>query len=513
VKEEEGMAEEVSRSDECTALSRNDEERDDPAEIPPELLRGAELFRAPDGSAYLSAIGTGRREVWALRSSGFRRWLALRLFEQSGKPAGSFAIQAVLDLLEAIAARDGREQPVFTRKGEQDETVYLDLADEGGRAVAIDAGGWRLLGEAPVRFRRPPGMRSLPAPERGGTIDELRPFLNTESEDDFRLMVTWLLAALGPPRPCPLLALSGEPGAGKSTAARVLRRLADPAGAELRHDLRGPRDLALAAQNSLIAGVGPLSAMPRWLPEALCCLATGGAFATHRHLAREEESTFAGTRPALLISPVEIATAPELLPRTLRVSLPVIPEARLQAEAELWAAFEAARPRLLGALLDAVAAGLRRLPGLPPARLPRMADFARWGCAVAPELGWAPGEFLTAYAANRGEAAGTALEPSALAGAILAHVAAAGAWTGSCKELLPLLAERAGEGARARGGWPATPEALAHALRTLAPTLRAAGIAVAFLPRTRTARPVRLEACAGAERAAGGRDGRVTVSA
>lgn len=484
-----------------------------PAAALAELLGDAELVREPDGGAWVRVTGARRPEVWPLRSAGFHRWLSLRLFEMAGKPPSSFEIAAVLNLLEAIAARDGQKHPVFTRKGERQGTVYLDLAGDAGRAVAISAAGWRVLSDPPIWFHRPRGLLPLPAPQRGGSLADLRPFLNTESEDDFRLLATWLLAVLGPHCPCPLLALSGEPGSGKSTAARVLRRLADPSAAALRHDLRGPRDLVQLARNSLVVGLGPLRALPNWLPVSLGCLATGGAFACRRSPAQEEEEiTFTGTRPALLTSVGEIVTAPELLPLALRLSLPALPETRLQTETALWTAFEAARPRILGALLDAVAAGMRRLALIPPARLARMADFARWGSAVEAELGWPPGGFAAAYAANRGEAAARTLEPSALAGALLAHVAAGGEWTGSCKELLPLLAERAGEPGRPRGGWPGTPEALAHALRTLAPTLRAAGVAVTFLPRTRVSRPVRLAPCAPMAPPASGRDGPVTVS-
>jgi hypothetical protein len=63
-------------------------------------------------------------------------------------------------------------------------------------------------------------------------------------------------------------------------------------------------------------------------------------------------------------------------------------------------AFEAARPCVLGALLDAV---LRRLPETHLPKLPRMADFALWAttCEPAP---WPAGTFWSAYCGNRDEA-------------------------------------------------------------------------------------------------------------
>ena len=70
-------------------------------------------------------------------------------------------------------------------------------------------------------------------------------------------------------------------------------------------------------------------------------------------------------------------------------------------EAELRAAFDAARPRILGALLDAVVQGLRRLPDTKLERLPRLADFALWASACEPAI-WPPGTFWSAYCGNPG---------------------------------------------------------------------------------------------------------------
>jgi hypothetical protein len=77
-----------------------------------------------------------------------------------------------------------------------------------------------------------------------------------------------------------------------------------------------------------------------------------------------------------------------------------IRDERRRPEAELWHQFETARPCILGALLDAVAHGLRMRERIQFVRLPRMADFAKWSTACETAL-WSPGTFLMAYNANR----------------------------------------------------------------------------------------------------------------
>ena len=55
-------------------------------------------------------------------------------------------------------------------------------------------------------------MKPLPIPLRGGSIKELGNFLNVKSHHDFVLVAAFLLAALRPRGPYPVIALSGEQG-------------------------------------------------------------------------------------------------------------------------------------------------------------------------------------------------------------------------------------------------------------------------------------------------------------
>ena len=63
-----------------------------------------------------------------------------------------------------------------------------------------------------MRFRRPAGLLPLPVPEQGGSIEALTTLLNLSDQNDFVLVVSWLLAALRPGGPYPSLAVSGVQG-------------------------------------------------------------------------------------------------------------------------------------------------------------------------------------------------------------------------------------------------------------------------------------------------------------
>ena len=182
------------------------------ADILIELAQATDLFDASDGTAFADIEVNGHRETWSIRrSKGFRRWLNGRYYEATGGGApNSEALQSALNVIEAKAHYDGQKRDVYVRVGSADGHLYLDLCDDAWRAVEIDASGWRVIDNPPVRFRRSNGMKALPMPVSGGSIDELRRLLNIKSDDDFVLMVAWALACLNTRGPYPLLVVSGE---------------------------------------------------------------------------------------------------------------------------------------------------------------------------------------------------------------------------------------------------------------------------------------------------------------
>jgi hypothetical protein len=161
------------------------------ADILIDLAQTAELFHALDETGFADLDINGHRETWPIRTKGFRRWLARRFFDATQGAPSSEALQSALNVIEARPHFDARERVVHVRVGGLDERLYLDLGDATSRAVEIDAAGWRVIDNPPVRFRRAAGMQPLPVPAAGGSIEILRSFLNVQSDNDFVLVVAW----------------------------------------------------------------------------------------------------------------------------------------------------------------------------------------------------------------------------------------------------------------------------------------------------------------------------------
>ncbi len=444
-----------------------------------ELASGCELYHDEKMTGYATFSTGGHHETHKLRSKGFKQHLSRRFFEKMGKPPSSQALQDAVEMLDGRAAFEGEERTVAVRLATHDDAaVYLDLCNDAWEVVEITAEGWRIIGhaDAPIHFRRAQGMRPLPIPSRGGSLEGLKRLLNIPDEEEagWTLIKAWLVAALRGRGPYPLLVLQGEQGTAKSTAEKILRMLIDPSTTPLRTTPRDERDLMIAANNSLVIAYDNISHLPDWLSDSLCRLATGGGLSTRALFTDDEEILFDAIRPCLLNGIANVANRPDLVDRSLIIELPVIEEEDRRLESELRAAFEAEHPSILGALLDAVSAALRNLPTTRLSGFPRMADFAHWATAAETALGLEEGGFMDAYTGNRSDAVLQSLASDPVAGAVWRFMRDRDEWTGTAEPLLRHLSSEVDEEVKKSNAWPKAPHVLAGRLKRLAPALRSA---------------------------------------
>ena len=443
-------------------------------------VRQVRLFHTPEHAPFAVFFVKDHWENWPVKSLMFTEWLCAMCFHDYGTVPSQKTLSEALNTLAGRASFESPEKKVHVRVAGNSDAIYLDLGNSSWEVIKITRDGWELASHSPIMFFRVPGMLSLPCPMRGGKIDDLRRFLNCDDEEQWKLAVSWLVAAFRPTGPYVVLILEGNHGCAKSTSARVLRALVDPNEAPLRGEPTNARDLAISAKNSWCLVFDNLSSVRGWLPDALCRLSTGGGFATRALYTDDGEKIFDGMRP-MLLNGIDIGiNRADLLDRAIVLSLPPIPEGNRETEADFWPRFESIRPYLLGSLLDGVACALRRLPEIKLSRRPRMADFATWVCAAEPAFGWPEGLFLNAYRCNRAEANSLALDASTLVQPLM-RIAARGTWQGTPTELLSTLSQESlnspiGEA----GSFPRSPRELSQAIRRLAPNLIQVGITVQF---------------------------------
>jgi hypothetical protein len=211
-----------------------EKKRHSQAEVLVLLAAAAELFHTPgghDSEGFATFEVNGHLETWPIASRGFKRWLSKLIFEETGKVPSSEALQDAFNVLGGKAIHAGKEKEIAVRLAQTPEGIWLDLADESWRVVHIARDGWRVVNDCPVKFIRKRGMLPLPVPIAGGKIHLLRELVNIPDDDSWHLYIAWLLAALRPGRPFPILVVNGEQGSAKSTLCKMAKALIDPSKA------------------------------------------------------------------------------------------------------------------------------------------------------------------------------------------------------------------------------------------------------------------------------------------
>lgn len=442
------------------------------------------LFHDNGGDAY-AKVGIGpRTAVMAVGGSEYRDVLAREYYALTDKGANRNAVGDAISTLSAVAKYSRGSEPVYLRVAETDTGIEIDMGDDTGGSAIITKDGWT-IGKPTVNFRRSGKPLALPRPENAADFSLLWNHINVAQEDR-PLVAAWLLAALRPRGPYPILLLIGEQGTGKSVTSRMLKRLTDPSAVMLRPPPREDRDLQVASVSSWVVAMDNLSGINATLSDCLCRIATGGGFAGRKLFTDADETLIEVQRPAIINGIDDIANRPDLADRCLHLLLPPLTTRRTEREVE--AGFLADAPAIFAALLDGLVLATRDHASVHLDKLPRMADFATWAAAGLPALGFTADEFISAYTKNRDSLSELALEASPVASALLSFMSGRDIWTGSSADLLGRLTDTS-PGAAGSQAWPKSAKGLMGALRRVAPALRAAGITVEH-SRTEYARTV-----------------------
>lgn len=437
-------------------------------------VKSYRIVQGSDGKAY-AVDRSGPAVALPLRGrDGLRQRLARTYYAHTGAAPSGSALSDALTVIEGMAA-DTASVPVSLRVAPHDDAIVLDLGDPTGRAVLIRPGRWDIVDLSPVLFRRTTLTSALPLPDTTGprgvaALSALRGLINVDDEG-FGLIVAWLIAALFPTIPHPVLALLGEQGTAKSTAAEFCVRLIDPSPAPLRTPPKDIRSWAVAATASWTVALDNISTIPQWFSDTLCKAVTGDGVVDRANYTDDDVTVLSFRRVIALTSIDAGALAGDLAERMIPVELQRFDPRKRRTDTEVQRAYRDAAPTILTGLLDLTAKILAILPRIHLDELPRMADFARILAALDALTGWSTREGYTTCTTETNHAVVDA-DPFAAAIIQLLQGQAVG-WQGNATELLAALAPET-----VPRDWPRTARAAAGHVRRIAPALRASGVEV-----------------------------------
>jgi len=431
-----------------------------------------------------------KQEPFAVRRNGpnIALWLSgnggsLRnkiAFEYRKRYKGVMNATAFTDALATLLgeAMNTEPQKVWIRVGPYANGIVLDLGTLDGSAVVVDATGWRIVERSPILFQRTALTGALPKPIKGGSLNSLRELLNVSSTT-WPILLGYMVTALMPEIPHPILMLGGGQGTGKSTAAKFICKLLDPSDAIFKTQPRDPESWATTASNSWTILIDNVSSIPAWMSDSLCKAVTGDGFIKRALYTNNEPLVLSFLRVIMLTSIDAGALRGDLGERLVLVDLEPIHETNRKTDKELNRMYDAAQPAILGALLDLLVQVMSKLETVKVPRLPRMADFAKVLAAMDEATGMGS---LAIYETQGNRIAGEVIESDPYGSAIVRFMSTRKDWSGTAQELLDAIMPA--EGGRE---WRINGRKLSAQLKRLAPALLVEGVQV--IPPRPTDRP------------------------
>jgi hypothetical protein len=378
--------------------------------------------------------------AFPIRSRAFRDWFYAQYYADHETVPSAHAFSHAVHHLSAQAARDHRTTHVrvamrvdFRSESTAPEKVLIDLADSAGQYIEITPTGWTLTNARGVTFETSSSSYPLIAPEPAGPgdtpLETLRATLNlgAPGSTSWRRVLAWILAALRPGGPYPVLVLRGPAACGKSTAARFLRALIDPSAAPFAPIPRTPRELFAIARQTWLLVFDSVAALPPAVSNALCRLCTGAGVLCSEPGLPDPVQLFL-KRPILITADSDWTPPPALSGRALIVDLPPLAAADRRSEQDINAALLEAFPKILGAVCTAIQTALAATASAVPMRT-RHLDALAWAMAATPALGTTPSALEDAFD----------IPPftDPLIDSVLALLSPLGRWTGPATDLLP----------------------------------------------------------------------------
>jgi hypothetical protein len=234
------------------------------------------------------------------------------------------------------------------------------------------------------------------------------------------------------------------------------------------------RELVQQLDHNYLAFYDNISYFPAWASDALCRAATGGGFSKRELYSDDDDVIYPDMKRCVGLNGINIAAQRgDLLDRSVLTSLLDIKKTEKKTDQDLLSKFEACKGEILGGFLDVLVKAIQFYPSVKTDYLFRMADFTRWGCAIAMALGKTQEDFMRAYEEKVNTQVIEAAHQSVLATVLLNRLERDKVFEGTPTALYTeLLAEAKTLGISTRQkAWPKAPHALIRQLNDLAPSL------------------------------------------
>jgi hypothetical protein len=398
--------------------TRNNNDDGDTKSIPQILvklaLENSTLFKNEFGIPHARVKINNCFDVLSIEGKKFESYLSKIYYDHDNKKkiASAEAIKNAKRILVAKAIFEGQTIQLHLRVAwsnhntENKDSIHYDMTDDKRRCIKITKGnGWKVVeNQIEVLFKRyghqAPQIEPLYDYDDYKVLDNFIDSLNIKNEKHKLLIKVWIISLLIPDISRVILLPYGPPGSAKSTLLKKIQLLIDPTQLDLLSINDSKTEYIQQISHHYLCFFDNISYVPRWLPDEACRTATGAASSKRELYTDDEDIPYKYKRPQGFAGINVIFTQEDLLDRSIKIELDRIEQENNIPDTKIEEGLKQQIPKLLGYILDVVSKALEIKDSVNLKRLPRMADFAEWGEAIARALGYKHFEFLDAYFEN-----------------------------------------------------------------------------------------------------------------
>lgn len=437
----------------------------------------AELFLNENNDAFIEIPVKQHKEIYNLNGAEFALWAQRLFYTNTEKALAKESLkQAVAILTAETKFGNSKIYTLSTRVARKGDDFFYDLTNKDWSGVKINTDGWTVIQDVPKLFRRYTHQIPQVIPQTGGELSKIFDYINmTEYK---ALFICWLVSCYVPDIPHAMPIFHGEKGAAKSTACVLLKRLIDPFAGDTLQLTKSEKSLIINLQQHYFLPFDNVSAINNNTSDTLCRAITGGAVQQRKLYTNDEDCIFTFKRCIAINGISNVANRSDLLDRSILFELQRVGENQRRELQDIYNSFEADRPLLLGAIFDILVKAMKIYPTVKLDKLTRMADFCRWGYAIA-EVVFGNGEiFLQEYKSNQATQNLEAINSDSVAYLIMEFMRGKTTWTKRVSAFfndIKAEAEKHGMNPNSKS-MPQAPNSLSRRIKAVKSNLEAVGI-------------------------------------
>lgn len=429
---------------------------------------------------YVKVDNNGSVENLSINSQKFKNWLILNYYTKENKMPSNENIGKSISLLQAKSMLSNNKIQVEKRCCINDNTIYYDLLNNKGEVVKINKHGWEIVTKHQCLFTSGDSMKSQVKPVEYSDLSILDKYFRYKDKNHLILQKVILVSLFIDNIQRPISVLHGEKGASKTTTMKLIREIVDPSHVPVTSISRNVEDLAITLSNQYLICFDNIDSISKDISDLLCMAVTGGGYSKRKLYTDSDEKLMYFQKGIVLNGINVVTTRPDLLDRSILMELERIPTEERLEESQLNKQIKEDMPKILGAIFTTLSKAMNIYDDIHLEKLGRLADFTRWGYAIAEVSGIGGEKFLDAYLNNQIDANYEAILSNPVGLAINKFIDESKKWEGTPTELLSKLNEVAEEENIDTSNrlWPKAPNVLSRRLNEIKSNLQDIGIKV-----------------------------------